>query len=299
MEPYDPLRPNDYNEFKVWKQKDRIDRRERLAKERRREDRKRGRRSGSYSDSEGTPSEDDERPKKTGLFGLSLNSPVTHRPAGRYEETDRWSRTEEERREVDERLGLGAPAPALDPAPAPANLTGDEAYQRRLAMSAAGRRPASLPPALYYPPTAPDDDGAIPGLSIGNAPAVPPREESGDEAYLRRVAMASVSRPSPPPPPARSPSPPTLAYNPFAPPSVPPPPPGPPPSMAAALDARVKAAAAIAARLGALAQSASETAPAPPSEEPPSKKLVLVMLRRTVHSSSLHVDPTRTASRSA
>ncbi|KAF7338360.1 DNA-damage-repair/toleration protein DRT111, chloroplastic [Mycena venus] len=253
MEPYDPLRPNDYNEFKVWKQKDRIDRRERLAEERRREDRKRGRPSGSYSDSEGTPSEDEERPKKT----------------GRYEETDRWSRTEEERREVDERLGLGASVPP--PVPPPANLTGDEAYQRRLAMSA-GRRPPSPPLAPSYPSTAPvdDDEDAIPGLS-SNAPAAPPREETGDEAYLRRVAMASVSRPPPPPPPARSPSPPALAYNPFAPPSVPPPPPGPPPSMAAALDARVKAAAAIAARLGALAQGASEPVPTPP-EEPPSKK---------------------------
>ncbi|KAJ6596814.1 hypothetical protein DFH09DRAFT_1243973 [Mycena vulgaris] len=192
-EPYDPLRPNDYNEFKVWKQKDRIDRRERLVEEQRREARKRGRRDGSYSDSDGTGSDDDERPKKT----------------GRYEETiDHWSRAEDEKR------GLGAPA-----AP-PVDLTGDEAFQRRLAMSAA--RPPPPPP-----------------------------------------------RPPPPPPPVhRSLSPPTLAYNPFAPPSVPPPPPGPPPSMAATLDARVKAAAAIAARLGALA-GASESAP--PSVEPPAK----------------------------
>ncbi|KAJ7343561.1 hypothetical protein DFH08DRAFT_873044 [Mycena albidolilacea] len=248
MEPYDPLRPNDYNEFKVWKQKDRIDRRERLAEERRREDRKRGRPSGSYSDSEGTPSEDDERPKKT----------------GRYEETDRWTRTVDERREVDERLGLGALASAPPP-----NLTGDEAYQRRLAMSA-GIRPVSPPPAPYYPSTAPaDDEDAIPALSVGNTPAAPPREETGDEAYLRRVAMASASRPPAPPPPARSVSPPTLAYNPFAPPSVPPPPPGPPPSVSAALDARVKAAAAIAARLGALAQGGtSESAPPPPEKKP-------------------------------
>ncbi|KAJ7156052.1 hypothetical protein C8R43DRAFT_1065735 [Mycena crocata] len=232
-EPYDPLRPNDYNEFKVWKMKDRIDRRERLVEERRREDRKRGRQSGAYSDSEGTGSDDDERPRKT----------------GRYEEVDHWSRAD------DEKHGLGAPAPPLT------NLTGDEAFQRRLAMSAA-MRPVS-------PPTAPDsatpaDDDPIPGLGLGAAPL--PAAETGDEAYLRRVAMASLSRP--PPPPARSLSPPTLAYNPFAPPSVPPPPPGPPPSMAAALDARVKAAAAIAARLGALANS-SESAPVP---EPPAKK---------------------------
>ncbi|KAF8212319.1 hypothetical protein K438DRAFT_1916013 [Mycena galopus ATCC 62051] len=259
-EPYDPLRPNDYNEFKVWKQKDRIDRRERLLEERRREDRKRGRRSGSYSDSEGTAS-GDERPKKT----------------GRYEEADRWTRTEDERREVNERLGLGTSAPPPPQAAPPANLTGDEAYERRLAMSA-GRRPASPPPPAAYPPTATataDDEDAIPGLFISgpHPPTAPPRDETGDEAYLRRVAMASLSRPPPPPPPVRSPSPPTLAYNPFAPPSVPPPPPGPPPSVSAALDARVKAAAAIAARLGALAQGQGTGAPeaaSPP--EPPSKK---------------------------
>ncbi|KAJ7452503.1 hypothetical protein B0H11DRAFT_2161585 [Mycena galericulata] len=235
-EPYDPLRPNDYNEFKVWKTKERIDRRERLVEERQREDRKRGRPSGGYSDSEGTGSDEDERPKKT----------------GRYEEVDHWSRADDERR------GLGASAPP------PTNLSGDEAFQRRLAMSALRR-----PPSPDYSMTAPADDDAIPGLSIGSA-VPPPPAETGDEAYLRRVAMASLNRP---PPPARSPSPPTLAYNPFAPPSVPPPPPGPPPSMAAALDARVKAAAAIAARLGALA-TASESggAQTSPSDEPPSKK---------------------------
>ncbi|KAJ7470686.1 hypothetical protein FB451DRAFT_1254523 [Mycena latifolia] len=208
-EPYDPLRPNDYNEFK---------------------------------DSEGTGSDDDERPKKT----------------GRYEETDdHWSRAEEEKR------GLGAPAPP------PTNLTGDEAFQRRLAMSAARAAPVSPPSPPNYPPAAPTDENTIPGLSVGDAAVPPPPAETGDEAYLRRVAMASLSRPPPPPPPARSLSPPTLAYNPFAPPSVPPPPPGPPPSLSATLDARVKAAAAIAARLSALAGTSES---APPPVEPPAKK---------------------------
>ena len=70
-EAYDPMRPNDYNEFKIWQRREREERRERILEERRRaEDRKRYRRSSSYSDSYYSGSED-ERPRKAGEFCLS------------------------------------------------------------------------------------------------------------------------------------------------------------------------------------------------------------------------------------
>jgi hypothetical protein len=133
---------------------------------------------------------------------------------GRYEDEDydHWSRNDD-----------------VHPAPTPAkidhSLTGDEAYQRRLAMSNA-------------------------------SPVVPPRAETGDEAYQRRLAISTAaSQPTASPP--KQPSPPPLAYNPFAPPSVAPPPPPSGSSGDVVLDDRAKAAAAIAAKLGALANSAS------------------------------------------
>ncbi|KAF8078001.1 hypothetical protein FPV67DRAFT_1463798 [Lyophyllum atratum] len=228
---YDPLRPNDYNEFKLWKQKDRIDRRVRLAEQRRLDDRKRSRRSQSYSDSEGTGSED-ERPRKNGRFD---------------EDFDHWSRADDERREA---ATTQVSYPAL--APVAGTLTGDEVYQRRLALSAAF--PSAPPPVL------PNEEGDVLGLSMGLTPAPISVAQSGDEAYQRRLAMSSAG----PPPPA---SPPPLAYNPFAPPSVPPPPSGPPGSVTSEIEAKVKAAAAIAARLSALAGSMPSASPLPPVEE--------------------------------
>lgn len=113
---------------------------------------------------------------------------------------------------------------------------------------------------------------------IRDDPPPPPQlvAQTGEEAYLRRLAMSTVPRasptstpPLPPPPPershTRSPSPPALAYNPFAPPSVPPPPPpgaAPGATLGATGDVqeKAKAAAAIAAKLAALGSAPGATA---------------------------------------
>nr|VWP00127.1 Tetrahydroxynaphthalene reductase (EC (T4HN reductase) (THNR) [Ganoderma boninense] len=287
-EAYDPMRPNDYNEFKHWQRREREERRERILEERRRgDDRKRYRRSNSYSDSYQSGSEDERPPRKT----------------GRYEERD----------DMDEdydrpRGGIGAPAipPPPPTAPANMNMSGDEAYQRRLAMSQ-GVRPPESPTPAFAPPVASasvsstfsgftsfsglpsssfgqsgygDDDGiAIPGFSgpppmtspqPPPPPAAPPTAQSGEEAYLRRLAMAQQGAPAQAP---RSPSP--LPFDDTPPPQiqtpfVPPPPPAAAPVTADKIQTSKQAAAAIAARLTASSTSApSEETPEAPKRSDP------------------------------
>ena len=63
-EDYDPTRPNDYGEYKMWRQRDRAERRQRALEEKRMGGNKRYR-SSSFTDSAGSGSEG-ERPHKAG-----------------------------------------------------------------------------------------------------------------------------------------------------------------------------------------------------------------------------------------
>jgi len=188
------------------------------------------------------------------------------------------------------RLGMSqsapvASAPSPPPGPMERNLSGEEAYLRRLVMSSRGK---AAPPASADIPlqsvytilsstSTPmdEDEDVIPGLGMASemdadtdvAP-LPGPEETGEEAYQRRLAMFQGLRPAAPafqPPfqlsvPTRLPSfqpppssPPRLAYDPFAPPVNVPPPPPPSQQPQAGFADKVKAAASIAAKLSALA----------------------------------------------
>jgi splicing factor 45 len=168
---------------------------------------------------------------------------------------------------------------AVDTQPVPVNrnLSGEEAFAHRLAMSSSTR--LHSPPALRR-----DNEDPSPGLSSGPISGAPPPTETGEEAYLRRVALSHLKSDLSPPAHISSPEAalssvarsvtetPQLAYNPFAPPSIPPPP-GPPPPFSNALEDKVKAAAAIAAKLGALAgSSGSASSSVPEDEHSPAKR---------------------------
>ena len=101
---------------------------------------------------------------------------------GRYgSHDDRWSREDDEYPQG----GIGS-TPVTRPAPQDLNMTGDEVYRRRLAMST-GFKPAPASVATSVD-------------SAGNVPlGAPARAETGEGAYLRRVAMSQ----GPPPPPSQ------------------------------------------------------------------------------------------------
>jgi len=145
------------------------------------------------------------------------------------------------------------------------DMTGNEAYQRRIAMSRGVRL---SPPAQKQ---ASDKENIM-----NQETRVPSKDETGEEAYLRRLAMSTMHRQqdkgtteqeqaSTPPPRfqqlgQKSVSPPPLSFNPFAPPSVPPPPGPPIPNgvLVPDIEEKKKAAVAIAAKLGALAALAPQ-----------------------------------------
>ncbi|TFY80331.1 hypothetical protein EWM64_g3680 [Hericium alpestre] len=284
-EQYDPMRPNDYNEYKIWKRREIEERRQRMAEQRRMDEKKRLRGSSSYSDYSESGSEDD-RPRKSGRF---------------EDHDDRWDREDEDR----PMGGIGGAPRGPPPATHDVEMSGDEAFQRRLAMSVGFQAPApTFPPAPTFTPAPPPsafEDGSGPSGSA--TPLVPPRMETGDEAYMRRLAMSTAPPPSVPSPatgdeaylrraalssmpriemslPVATEPVTSSGYNPFAPPAVPPPP---PPGFAPAgagsdFEERVKnsrnAAAAIAAKLKALAppagaESVMPSPPLPTAQEEP------------------------------
>jgi splicing factor 45 len=141
------------------------------------------------------------------------------------------------------------------------------------------------------PETVEDAGTSITAAPLPHVPVAPvPVAETGEEAYLRRLAMSAGGGIPPSGPAIETPTvaqqpreaSPALAYNPFAPPSSgpPPPPPGPvgPP---AGFEDKIKQAAAIAARLSALAgaQSAgpSTGSPVPEATEEEHRRYVLTL----------------------
>ena len=156
--------------------------------------------------------------------------------------------------------GLGVPV-----APVNTDMAGDEAYQRRLAMSLGPQQ--TIPPVAIVDRALSGDDAYARrmAMSSGQPPSFP-NEEAGDEAYQRVTILSpapQVHQPGPSSEPLSS-----LAYNPFAPVSVPPPPPGPPPSIEDEIARKREAAAAIAAKFGALADIQ------PPEDFAPPQNLV-------------------------
>ena len=173
------------------------------------------------------------------------SSMLSYTLLGRYDTFDHWSRRPEDNRANVQEVSEGAPV-AID-----RNLTGDEAFQRRLAMSGRPRSPTLT---------------SVPVNQITEEDQSPVVLD--EEGNLGPPEMPITHDPAPFYDP---PSPPALSFNPFAPPSVPPPPPGPPGTyIPSEFEAKAKAAAAIAAKLGALAgvAASSETqAPTPAVEE--------------------------------
>ncbi|CAE6363434.1 unnamed protein product [Rhizoctonia solani] len=276
MEPYDPRAPNDYYEYKAWKQREHEEYLARRQEELREESRGRKR---SWKDDDHSDESDDasdgsrdydrwqNRPRKTGRYERSRS---THRSKSRSRSRSRSPIRSPEREEPPARRAPPSFAPASVSAGDSASASaGEEAYLRRLAMSTRAAR--DPPPDTEEPPVS--------------------FVTTGDDAYARRFAMSqtmSQSAPThnptpnaypqftpakqPEAPPEEDPVPSPPVYTPPEPESEPAPvatsapvPTGPVPGteeFEAQVKARREAAAAIAARLSKMAAAAPNPSPA-------------------------------------
>ncbi|KAF8610467.1 hypothetical protein BDV93DRAFT_550281 [Ceratobasidium sp. AG-I] len=278
LEPYDPRAPNDYYEYKAYKQREREEYLARRQAELREESRGRKR---SWKD-DGNSEDSDDASEDSGEYDRWQNRP---RKTGRFERSTSShhsrSRSRSPQRPPDNQ---GPPVRRAPPSFAPATNTidnaapvasGEEAYLRRLALST--RAGITAQPAADAPPA--------------------PVASSGDDAYARRLAMSqAIPKPSPPQEPEPRAYPGFAAASQLQPPPQPPvdadPIPSPPldtppipvhaPQLISAptgpipgtaeFEAQVKtrrdAAAAIAARLAQMANAGPSQAPAPPNQPP-------------------------------
>ncbi|KAG9019595.1 hypothetical protein FRB90_000059 [Tulasnella sp. 427] len=279
MEMYDPARPNDYAEFKAWKQREKME-----AQVRRREEGAYSRRNrdSDYSD-ERSASEDEDgmhwRPKPTRNESPPPQS-LREGPPSFARATSTASTAQSGEEAYLRRLAMSNPN-ALPPPADPESMpqTGDDTYARRAAMSMSSFVPSSQPlqPSSVDldlddevpPPTPPSQPQPLPldeleiqkkkevAASIAarlaafkssqppssetKAPSPPPQPQTGDDAYARRLAMSNAAAPN------------------FAPASTST---DPPEDFQAELQKRKEAAAAIAARLAKASAGPSAAAPA-------------------------------------
>ncbi|KAG8745295.1 hypothetical protein FRC10_008311 [Ceratobasidium sp. 414] len=280
MEPYDPRVPNDYYEYKTYKQKEREDYLARRQAELREESRGRKR---SWKD--GGNSEDSEDASEDSRdYDRWQNRP---RKTGRYERSASRSRSASPSRSPRPSFGnrdssgpRAAPSftpPSFAPASAsvdsaPLALSGEEAYLRRLALSTKAANTAA-PPASEPSVITTGDEAYARRLAMSQAPAQPSAPVEPKPAY---PGFAPSTQPQAPPapvdddpipsPPLDTPPIPVPAATPAAPTSGP---------GSAEFEAQVKArrdaAVAIAARLAQMANAGPSQPPAPvtQSSEPP------------------------------
>ncbi|EJD06080.1 uncharacterized protein FOMMEDRAFT_18283 [Fomitiporia mediterranea MF3/22] len=200
-EPYNPIRPNDYYEYKEWKKREQEERRLRLAIERQQNERKRYR-SDSYSASEYSYSDDDDRPAKNARWEDEARHMDDTPPV--VVDTS-MTGDEAYARRLAMSQGIAAPS-ATTPAPRTKTETGDEAYQRRLALSQGRAVPAPEPeptripspepePTLSFNPFAPPSVPPPPEPFPTSAPATSSAQNPEFEARLKnsREAAAAVA----------------------------------------------------------------------------------------------------------